>query len=232
MVCCIEFEMRIFFGVLMRVVVLKDNFSAGRLVFGVDEAGRGPIVGPMVIACVGFLPLDVVDLINIGVADSKSISRSTRERLFPRIISLASAVVVSYVDPRAIDEWVLNGRNLNRLEAWVISKILEKIPRGNIFKIFIDAPSGLDKFVSYLKEFNVFGIVAEHKADVFRPVVSAASIVAKVLRDREIDKIKEEIGVDFGSGYLTDPKTRKFINYLMENYPNVIRKSWRIGGKA
>jgi len=65
----------------------------------------------------------------------------------------------------------------------------------------------------------------EHNAERHLPV-AAASVIAKVTRDREIEKLKKEIGVDFGSGYPSDPKTKEFASRYMENYPSIFRKSW------
>ena len=69
-------------------------------------------------------------------------------------------------------------------------------------------------------------LVLEHKADLNYPVVSAASILAKVTRDAEIEKIKKEIGVDFGSGYMSDPRTSEFLKKNYKKYPEIFRKSW------
>ena len=215
----------------MNLLVLKsDYYSKDKLVFGIDEAGRGPIIGPMVVACVGVAPLDIPNLIDLGVADSKTLSRSSRENLFGKILKLSKIVLAVFVDPKTIDRWVLGKKNLNRLEAYTVSKILEKIPDKLIYKVFIDSPSGPEKFIQYLKEFgvNTTKIVLDFKADVTRPVVSAASIIAKVLRDKEIEKIKKVVGKDFGSGYLTDTKTRKNLAFLKENYPEFVRESWKV----
>ncbi len=72
-------------------------------------------------------------------------------------------------------------------------------------------------------------IVSEHKADRTYPIVSAASIIAKVERDSEIAKLKVKYG-DFGSGYLTDDKTMVFLKRLLDtndDYPSCVRKSWK-----
>ena len=69
-------------------------------------------------------------------------------------------------------------------------------------------------------------IITEHKADLNYQIVSAASIIAKVIRDREIEKLKAEIGIDFGSGYCSDPKTKKFIEENWEKHSKICRKTW------
>ncbi|MGQ4891970.1 MAG: ribonuclease HII [Candidatus Njordarchaeia archaeon] len=210
----------------MRFEVLKDEVKS-RLVIGVDEAGRGPVVGPMVIACAGFEPLNVYSLIGVGVADSKLLSRHVREKIFASIFNIANFIAVGVVDPSVIDSWVLNGKGLNRLEAKVIKGLLDLVPRDHVWKVFIDAPSNVESFSRYLMEEGLVGFVAENKADVSRPVVSAASIVAKVIRDRLIDELKREIGVDFGSGYPGDPKTRRHLKFLLKKHPSLVRHSWK-----
>ena len=68
-------------------------------------------------------------------------------------------------------------------------------------------------------------LIVEHKADTKYPTVAAASILAKVTRDREIEKIKKKIGIDFGSGYPSDPKTIEFVNKHWNKF-DIFRKSW------
>ena len=67
----------------------------------------------------------------------------------------------------------------------------------------------------------------EHKADLNHPSVAAASILAKVTRDREIQKIKAEIGQDLGSGYPSDPTTKAFLEQNYRAHPDIFRKSWQ-----
>jgi len=66
----------------------------------------------------------------------------------------------------------------------------------------------------------------EHKADLNHLVVAAASIIAKVIRDRSIEKLKKKIGIDFGSGYMTDPKTKDFLEKYHDQYPSLFRRRW------
>jgi len=97
-------------------------------------------------------------------------------------------------------------------------------------KAIIDAPSNnIKSYKQYLLNCindKKIELVLEHKADLNYPVVSAASILAKVTRDNEIEKIKKKIRIDFGSGYMTDPKTIDFLEKYYEEYPDLFRKSW------
>jgi ribonuclease HII len=102
---------------------------------------------------------------------------------------------------------------------------------------YVDAADVLEqRFGSHISECLRFKtkVVSEHKADRTYPVVSAASIIAKVERDAEITKLKVKYG-DFGTGYLTDDKTMVFLKRLLEkngDYPSCIRKSWKPAQRA
>ncbi len=207
---------------------------------GIDEAGRGPVIGPMVI--VG-IKSDVEPLKELNVNDSKLIKKEKRESLFNDILSVIDDYSTKVISPEEIDKSVLSqDSNLNKLEFQNFYEIiLELRPK----KIIIDCPISnntnfLYKFSKYFEEvlnekgtvkenrlnFKEMEIIAENKADEKYPIVSGASIIAKVIRDREIEKIKDEIGFDFGSGYPSDPKTKEFIKENWDKYDNIFRKSW------
>ncbi|MEM4221849.1 MAG: ribonuclease HII [archaeon] len=195
------------------------------LVAGIDEAGRGPCIGPMVIACIVFDQSDILKLKKIGVKDSKLLTPAKREELVPKILTLAKEYYIVKISPKEIDEKKVS---LNELEAIKIAEILKKIDK-KVQKVTIDAPDPDEENFSrrIMKHFNFSGIiVARHKADVRYPEVSAASILAKVKRDEEIQAIKESIKYDFGSGYPSDPRTIKFLESLKGNYPEYVRESW------
>ncbi len=210
----------------MEIKILKKAIT-GKLVIGVDEAGRGPVVGPMVMASVGVPPLNIIELLEMGVEDSKKLDPRTRETLFEKILNLAEYVAVAVIPPRLIDDWVLNKKGLNALEALAVSRLLEEIPPNNKFRVYIDAPSNVESYVRYLEKNGVYNAIVENKADLYRPIVSAASIIAKVTRDRMIREIIEETGIDFGSGYPGDPKTKKHLRILLNKFPEYVRKSWK-----
>jgi len=199
------------------------------LICGVDEAGRGPVIGPLVMCGLMIREEDEKKLVKIQVKDSKLLTKEKRESLFPKIKDISYKYEVIIIEPEEIDKAVNNhdGLNLNKLEANKTAEILNLL---NPDKAIIDAPSNNIKsykqYLSKLIKKKDMEIILEHKADVNFPVVSAASIIAKVTRDNEIERIKKEINVDFGSGYMTDPKTLKFLEKYYEKYGYLFRKSW------
>ena len=199
------------------------------LICGIDEAGRGPIIGPLVMCGLMIKQEDEKKLVKIKVKDSKLLTKEKREFLFDKIKDISYKYEVIIIEPDEIDRAVNNhdGLNLNKLEARKSADILNLL---NPDKAIIDAPSNnIKSYKQYLFELvknKKIELILEHKADVNFPVVSAASIIAKVTRDSEIEKIKKNIGIDFGSGYLTDPKTIGFLEKNYEEFPEIFRKSW------
>jgi len=202
---------------------------------GVDDAGRGPIIGPLIIAGVLIDEKDLPNLKEMGVKDSKLLSPQRREQLAVEIRELALKCHVESLSPAEIDKVVETGiklHRLNRLEAKTMAKVIEALKPD---LAYVDASDVLaDRFREHIAENLSFkvDIVSEHKADRKYPVVSAASIIAKVERDRAIEELKErykDLG-DMGSGYATDPKTRKFLEKWFAKYgtyPEFVRKSWK-----
>jgi len=202
------------------------------LVAGVDDAGRGPMIGPLIIAGV-LIPLeDLKKLESIGVKDSKALTPSKRERLSEEIKKIAARYCIESVPPPEIDRVVfqaLKYHKLNRLEAHMMARVIANL---NPDVAYVDASDVLEeRFKEYIQEKlpDPVRIISEHKADQKYPVVSAASILAKVERDRAVAKIRDEYG-DVGSGYPADPKTVAFLKELMEHSdscPDFVRKSWK-----
>ena len=172
---------------------------------------------------------DEKELVRIKVKDSKLLTKNQRENLFGKIKDISKKYKLVIVEPQEIDRAVHyhDGLNLNKLEARKSAEILNEL---NPDKAIIDAPSNnINKYKKYLMGFvknKNIELLLEHKADVNYPVVSAASILAKVTRDYEVEKIKKQISIDFGSGYMTDPKTVEFLKNNFEEYPELFRKSW------
>lgn len=196
---------------------------------GVDEAGRGPLIGPLVIAGVLIDEEKTPLLKKLGIKDSKLLTVQQREELFDVVIKHASSYLIIAVEPEEVDRAVNNheGLNLNKLEAVKTAIILNELKPE---KAFIDGPSNnLAAYTDFLRGHlndKKMILVIEHKADVNYPIVGAASILAKVTRDRRIEELKNEIGIDFGSGYLSDPKTIAFLQSYRKSYPHIFRKSW------
>ena len=199
------------------------------LICGIDEAGRGPVLGPLVMCGLLIKEEDEKQLVRLGVKDSKLLTKKKREFLFDKIKDISYKYEIISIYPNEIDNAVNNhdGLNLNKLEAQKTADIINLLKPD---KAIVDAPSNnIKSYKQYLFELiknKKIELVLEHKADLNYPVVSAASILAKVTRDAEIEKIKKKIKIDFGSGYMTDPKTVKFLEKYYEKYPDLFRKSW------
>ena len=207
------------------------------LVAGVDEAGRGCVIGPLVVAGIAVRSENLQLLAELGVKDSKLLTAKKREALYPEIIKLTENHHIIKVPPAQIDKVVRSSRvlhKLNRLEAQIMAKIIEALKPD---EAYVDAADVLeDRFGYHISECLKCKtkIISQHKADRTFPVVSAASIVAKVERDGEIAKLRLKYG-DFGSGYLTDDKTMVFLKKLLDgkgDFPSFVRKSWKPAQKV
>jgi ribonuclease HII len=197
------------------------------IISGIDEAGRGCVLGPMVIAGVAIPHDKEADFRKFGVKDSKQLSPAKREELAKKIEGIGNIVILE-VAPCKIDNYKAQGISLNRLEAIKFAEILNL---QKPHKAFIDGPdTNLPKLHGYLKKMAPEGIelIVEHFADSKYPVVGAASIIAKVERDRKIGLLRKEYG-DIGSGYTSDPVTVKWLEEWMKTHkelPECARKSW------
>ncbi|MGB9714256.1 MAG: ribonuclease HII [Candidatus Bathyarchaeales archaeon] len=202
------------------------------LIAGVDDAGRGSVIGPLVIAGVLMDEEDLQRLVELGVKDSKLLSPQRREKLAAEIKRIAKKYAVVKLSPKDIDAVVQKGiklHRLNRLEAQTMAKVIEML-KPDI--AYVDASDVLEeRFKQHILECLPFKVevISEHKADRKYPIVSAASIIAKVERDSEIAELAEKYG-DFGCGYPTDPKTISFLQKCLQKtgeYPDFVRKSWK-----
>ena len=207
------------------------------LIGGVDEAGRGCVIGPLVIAGVTLKEENLPFLKRMGVKDSKLLSPRKREELAAAIAHIVERQVTIKLTPAEIDRAVESGRKLhklNRLEAETMARIINALRPD---EVYVDAADVVeDRFKHHIQEglASKTKITSKHKADRIYPVVSAASIIAKVERDREIAALAAQYG-DFGSGYLTDPKTVMFLKLWLRThgeYPDCVRKSWKPARKV
>lgn len=205
------------------------------MIAGVDDAGRGPIIGPLVVAGVLMTEDRTRGLFAMGVRDSKMLTPEIRTELSGRIRELASRVSVLEVQPKEIDEVVLHGtklRKLNYLEAKLMAQVLNELDPEEAYVDASDVNEGRygETIAEFLKpELRKMRIVSRHHADRTYPVVSAASIIAKVSRDGAVESLRKEYG-DFGSGYITDPKTLDFLREWRrshDEYPPIVRVSWK-----
>ncbi|MBI2664930.1 ribonuclease HII [Candidatus Woesearchaeota archaeon] len=198
------------------------------LICGIDEAGRGPIIGNMVMAGVLVDEEGAESLKSVGVRDSKLLSQKKRVQLFSKITAIAKKYKIISIAPEEIDAAVQSDTlNLNWLEAHVSAKIINELKPD---KVIIDSPSNnvvaYKRYLMKLLDRRDIDAAVEHKADLNHVECAAASILAKVVREQEIETIKKRVG-DFGSGYLTDPKTLKFLEENYEKHQELFRKSWK-----
>ncbi len=196
------------------------------MICGVDEAGRGPVLGPMVVAAVK-VKSDRA-LRRLKVKDSKLLTRQKREELAPKIREV-SEVEVTVITAEEIDLY-REDESLNRLEARYFAALIDKLSPD---RVFVDAADVVEERFGRMVCAGLRcrpEMVCEHKADVRYPVVSAASIIAKTTRDALIDDIQSELGVPIGSGYAHDETTRAFLErWIRDNgdFPPHTRRSWR-----
>lgn len=197
------------------------------MICGVDEAGKGPVIGPMVVAAVSVKNAKMVE--NQGFKDSKLLTPQKRKKLF-ELIKKNYEYAIEIIEPEKIDEYRRKNK-LNLLNRKAFEKVISKL-NPNI--AYVDAADVNEErfgreIKSNLTNENDTDVISMHKADTKIPVVAAASIIAKQTREIEIEKLKEEIG-DFGSGYPSDTRTIKFLkSYFHDNskWPSGTRKSWK-----
>ncbi len=193
---------------------------------GIDDAGRGSMLGPLVIAGVSIDKKKIRKLSVLGVKDSKKLTPKRREDLYKKIISLVDSYYVSRISPKSIDTSVAK-HGLNQLEAKHMAKVVTKLNADTSFVDSCDVnPARFGKEISRLS--NNKKIRSYHHADSRFIVVSAASILAKVTRDRTIARLRKDH--DLGSGYPSDTKTIKFVKQYykkQKTIPNFVRKSWK-----
>jgi ribonuclease HII len=216
------------------------------IICGGDEAGRGAILGPLVISIVSVKDSSLHRLSAIGVRDSKLLSEKRRNLLYDEIYSIASDILVDRIYPNEINEVMRKHISLNELEAVRFAALFDRI-ENDVHSVYLDSPDVIaERFgtrfkLSSSKPTRVIGlkekqekglkytrIIAEHKADVRYPVVSAASIIAKVTRDREIEKLEKKLKIPIGSGYPSDYKTIEIIKKNLKTgvLEGNIRERW------
>ncbi len=192
---------------------------------GVDEAGRGPVMGPMVVA--GVTLDDEDQLVDMGVRDSKQLTPARREELAVQIRSIAD--VESVLVPAEEIDNLREEMTMNELEVYLFTSVVDKLRPSVAYVDAADVDAG--RFGNDIKRGLGFDIeiISKHKADDLYPIVGAASIIAKTIRDDEIKKIGAEIGQQIGSGYPSDPITVEFLQkWIREKHdsPPHTRRSW------
>lgn len=200
---------------------------------GVDEAGRGPVIGPMVIVGVVIDENQVDALLEWGVRDSKQLSPRKRERLEQIVRRIALQTDMLEISAQEIDSQRQANHSLNTLEAQWMAKILQSLKWDIAYVDAADVDAKRYGRIIQAKLASNQPIISEHKADETYTVVAAASILAKVRRDQHVAKLHKSYG-DFGSGYPNDPKTRRFLkDWLTEHgdFPDIVRQTWETASR-
>lgn len=204
------------------------------LKFGIDDAGRGPVIGPMIVAGCIINEEHEEELREAGVKDSKLLPHKKRIELEEKIKEIAHSFSVRIVHADVITETNNSGLLLNELEASMAADIINEI--NNVkdeLHTILDCPSpNINSWGNFLKskikKLDNLIISCEHKADFNHISVGCASILAKCERERQMDLIREKFGDEIGSGYPSDPKTKKFLEKYAKEYSNkgIFRKNW------
>lgn len=192
---------------------------------GIDEAGRGSFIGPLVVAgvCAGKKELEMFR--KLGIRDSKKLVPKKREGLFYALEERNIAFHVVEISPFDID-----AISLNELELRAAADIIRAINIPEV-SVFLDVPAfgkGIERYCKKLQEKlqnEKTIIMGGNRMETQHLAVAAASIIAKVMRDRRIEELKRIYG-DFGSGY---PNART-ITFVRKNYHSmepIIRKKWK-----
>ncbi len=201
------------------------------MIAGVDEAGRGPVIGPLVVA--GLTVEDDATLIDMHVRDSKKVSPMRRRFLAKKIKESVVSYEIITITASDIDD-MRKVMTLNEIEVHAFSRVIKKL-KPNV--CYVDAADvDGDRFgrdilsqLSFKPE-----MISKHKADDRYPIVSAASILAKTTRDAEVEKIaqilEKKLSLPVGSGYPADPITQAFLKTWVERFgtlPPHVRHSWK-----
>ena len=197
------------------------------MICGVDEAGKGPVMGPMVVAAVSVKNAEMIE--KHDFKDSKLLTPQKRKELFD-LIKKNYEYAIEIIEPEEIDKYRRKNQ-LNLLNRRAFEKVISKL-NPNI--AYVDAADVNEKRFGREIKINLTNendtdVISMHKADTKIPIVAAASIIAKQTREIEIDKLKSKIG-DFGSGYPSDERTIKFLKSYFHDkskWPAGTRKSWK-----
>ena len=201
---------------------------------GLDEAGRGPVLGPMVVAGI-IIPEKKEKIIErMGVKDSKRLTPNRRTVLYRKLTKMFDYEIV-VITAKEIDILRAKGVNLNQIEKLAMQKIINNLRADRIIIDALDVKEGRlqEEMQEYVYVGNTCEVIAEHKADDNYLAVGAASIIAKTKRDLLIEEINKEYmrstkdREGIGSGYPSDPKTKNFLKkFKYDEMPDFVRRSW------
>ncbi|KAF9676548.1 hypothetical protein SADUNF_Sadunf08G0013500 [Salix dunnii] len=216
------------------------DWASRPCIMGIDEAGRGPVLGPMVYACLYCARSYEKTLSTLNFADSKTLKEEKREKLLENLkANELLGWAVDVIDPRELSAKMLKKIkvNLNEISHDSASGLVTRVLNMGVFltEVYVDTVGDPEKYRIKLSErFPSIKFVVAKKADSLYPVVSGASIVAKVTRDRALrdwvlDETAENITRNFGSGYPGDPETKAWLEqhkHSVFGFPTLVRFSW------
>jgi ribonuclease HII len=220
-------------------MAIDGSSHMGTQHIGVDEAGRGPAIGPLVVCALSIPMEDRGILTELGVDDSKNLTKSKRESIHSEIIDISEKrdwrIGLIQCDAMSIDLWMESG-TLNSLEVRAFADAIAKVAPSSLeFSVFLDAcdvdAARFGRNVSL--SMGIVGkdckIFSKHRMDSEDVVTGAASIIAKVNRDQAVENLSKELGIDLGSGYPSDPKSKAAIEILCrEDSPaDCLRRKWK-----
>ncbi|KAL8533297.1 hypothetical protein ACS0TY_009623 [Phlomoides rotata] len=219
---------------------LPPKWVSKPCIMGIDEAGRGPVLGPMVYGCLYCPRSYQKTLSTLSFADSKTLKEEKREELFESLKTDESiGWAVDVIDPRELSAKMLKKSKINLNEIShdsAIGLIKKALDLGVLLtEVYLDTVGDAEKYRVKLSErFANIKFVVAKKADSLYPVVSGASIVAKVTRDRALrdwvlGETAENLHRNFGSGYPGDPQTKSWLNdhtHPVFGFPSLVRFSW------
>lgn len=204
-------------------------------IIGIDDAGRGPVIGPMILSGVLADESDEELIKQWGAKDSKLLTFKKRAEIQEKILkNFETATAITSAGE--IDTQISSGTNLNTIEAIKAGKIINELIKNKTekIKVIIDCPSPNTLawkavVLNYVEKPEQIELYCEHKADLNHSIVSAASIIAKQTREAELEKIKTTLGKNCGSGYCSDPITKEFLKNSHQELEklHLIRKSWQ-----
>ncbi|GAU98366.1 hypothetical protein RvY_09521 [Ramazzottius varieornatus] len=229
--------------------VTPSRVERQQVIMGIDEAGRGPVLGPMVYGACYVASQDQSLLSSLKVADSKTLNEEQRDACFEKIQESADTFgwIAQILSPSRISRSMLSRckYNLNAISHDSAMFLIQSVRDMGvkISAVFVDTVGDPDKYQAKLKERfpTIPMITVSKKADSLFPVVSAASVVAKVCRDQALKEWRFKEGsrfpaeVAYGSGYPGDPATKRFLEDYCDpvfGYPQLIRFSWATTTKA
>lgn len=205
------------------------------LIAGLDEAGRGPCFGPMVMGLAVIEKEEEDVLKEIGATDSKLLTEKQRDSMVEPLKNALHSFELDVIQADQLDD-EMAVRSLNEIEAMHGAALLNKLKTKPDI-VYVDSPDGYaDRFAERMKKYLTFKptIMAEHKADLNYVIVGAASVLAKVERDRHLEILRKKYG-EIGSGYSHDPYTRKFLTEYVQTHkklPPFARKAWATSKEA